>query len=155
MPSTPANVYVCPVGHMQLIYINYDRFSPDALNRESAWEGGGVVVAHEIAHYLGLLHTFEGGCMAPDDAVTDTPRNLDPESGWQPVWLNELTEWCKKFRRGESPDPKELLKYRSCPNQGPRVVDNVFNIMSYLDDVCRMAFTENQVGASRYRQLPV
>jgi hypothetical protein len=85
--------------HRQLIYINYDRFSPDALNRASAWEGGGVVLAHEIGHYFGLLHTFEGGCSPPDDAVTDTPANLDPESGWQPSWFNELTAWCERFRK--------------------------------------------------------
>jgi hypothetical protein len=133
-----------------LIYINYDRFSPDALNRASAWEGGGVVLAHEIGHYFGLLHTFEGGCNPPDDAVTDTPPNLDPESGWQPAWLTELTDWCKRFRKGEGPDPKQLMKYKSCPNRGGKdVVDNVFNMMSYLDDVCRMSFTENQVGADR------
>jgi hypothetical protein len=130
-----------------LIYINYDRFSPDALNRGSAWEGGGVVLAHEIGHYFGLLHSFEGGCNPPDDAVTDTPPNLDPESGWQPSWLAELTDWCKRFRHGDNPDPKLLMKYKSCPNRGGKdVIDNVFNMMSYLDDVCRMMFTENQVG---------
>jgi len=133
----------------QLIYVNYDRFSPDALNRASAWEGGGVVLAHEIGHYFGLVHSFEGGCNPPDDGVTDTPPNLDPESGWQPTWLPELTDWCKKFRRGQNPDPNLLMKFKSCPNRGGRdVVDNVFNMMSYLDDVCRMAFTENQVGAA-------
>lgn len=141
---------------IKLIYINYDRFSPDALNRASAWEGGGVVLAHEIGHYFGLLHTFEAGCKSPDDAVTDTPPNLDPESGWQRSWLGELTDWCKRFRRGQNPDPKLLMKYKSCPNRGggPDVVDNVFNMMSYLDDVCRMAWTENQVcmrGGRRFQ----
>jgi hypothetical protein len=135
---------------LQLVYINYDRFSPDALNRPGAWEGGAVVLAHEIGHYFGLLHTFEGGCTPPDDGVSDTPPNLDPESGWQGKWLPELTDWCKQFRRGQNPDPKLLMKYKSCPNRGGAdVVDNVFNMMSYLDDVCRMTFTENQVGLQR------
>ena len=103
------------------------------------------MLAHEVGHYFGLLHTFEGGC-SPPDGVLDTPANLDPDSGWQRSWLAELTNWCKAFRQGKGPDPKALLKYKSCPNRGGKdVVDNVFNMMSYLDDVCRMAWTENQV----------
>lgn len=138
----------------QLIYINYDRFSPDGLNRASAWEGGGVVLAHEIGHYFGLLHTFEGGCSPPDDGVSDTPANLDPDSGWQRSWLSELTNWCKAFRQGQGPDPKALLKFKSCPNRGGKdVVDNVFNMMSYLDDVCRMAWTENQVARLQWAAM--
>lgn len=83
----------------------------------------------------------------PNDAASDTPMNLDPDSGWQPTWLVELTEWCQEFRRGRNPDPNSLLKYKSCPKAGgPRVIDNIFNMMSYLDDVCRMTFTDNQVA---------
>jgi len=138
----------------QLIYINYDRFSPDALNRPGAWQGGAVVVAHEIGHYFGLLHTFEQGCSPQDDAVLDTPRNLDPDSGWQPTWLVDLTTWCKAFRQGKKPDVKQLLKLKSCPNAGgDKVIDNVFNMMSYLDDACRMGFTENQVARLQWATI--
>ncbi|KAF8072738.1 extracellular metalloprotease [Scenedesmus sp. PABB004] len=141
-------------GLTTLVYINYDRFSPDALNRPGAWEGGAVVAAHEIGHYFGLLHTFENGCTPPGDATTDTPQNLDPDSGWQPTWLVELTQWCKDFRTGRSPPAGKLLKFRSCPNAGgPRVVDNIFNMMSYLDDVCRMAFTPNQVARLQWAAM--
>jgi hypothetical protein len=113
--------------------------------------------AHARTHTAraGLLHTHEAGCTPPGDGVTDTPANLDAETGWQPAWLYQLSEWCKRFRRGENPDPKALLQYQSCPNRGGKdVVDNVFNLMSYLDDVCRMHFTENQVrvAAPRSRQ---
>ena len=40
--------------------------------------GFGKVLAHEMGHYLGLYHTFEGGCYNADcltsgDRVCDTP----------------------------------------------------------------------------------
>jgi len=30
-------------------------------------------LTHEFAHWLNLIHTFEGGCVAPNDNVADTP----------------------------------------------------------------------------------
>lgn len=31
------------------------------------------VLTHEFAHFFNLMHTFEGGCTAPNDDVADTP----------------------------------------------------------------------------------
>jgi hypothetical protein len=76
----------------------------------------GKILGHEVGHWLGLLHTFQGGCDAPGDEVDDTPAEADPASG------------CPA---GQD----------SCPAAG---TDPVHNNMDYRLDACRDQFTAGQ-----------
>jgi hypothetical protein len=113
-------------------YIGYARFpyeysgtpwNDGALIRYDQLESGKLVV-HEVGHWVGLFHTFQGGCSLTNDGVADTPAEASPTSG------------CPTYRD-------------SCTGPSFPGLDPIHNHMDYSSENCRYEFTRGQALRAR------
>ncbi|MBZ0113643.1 MAG: zinc metalloprotease [Thermoanaerobaculia bacterium] len=128
-PATTLNIYSCQPGQGILGYSYLPETFPESsyyhgvVVLHSSLPGGsaapynlGDTATHEVGHYLGLEHTFQGGCSNPGDGVADTAPEASAAFG------------CPVGRD-------------TCSGGGP---DPIFNFMDYTDDSCMDEFSNGQ-----------
>lgn len=106
------------------IYLAHAALSHKVADSTTSQYGLGNTLVHEMGHYFGLLHTFQGGCDPPGDGVADTSYELGPNYGS-----------C-------------FFSRDSClfhPGSDP-----ITNFMDYSDDSCTDTFTAGQVDRMQW-----
>jgi Pregnancy-associated plasma protein-A len=101
---------------------------------------------HEVGHWLGLFHTYQGGCAFPGDGIFDTPPQAVPSFS-----CNTALDTC----------PACNATVQACPDgEGDLLPDPVTNYMNLAPDACVSNFTADQrqvmiAAWYRFRSPPV
>lgn len=130
--ATTLNLYLADLGQGQLEYAKGPWEYAASPSQDgitllyTALPGGsaapynlGKQAVHSVGHWLGLFHTFQGGCSTEGDRIGDTPAEKTPAFGC-PVGRN------------------------SCANRPGN--DPIDNFMDYTDDACINKFTAGQAA---------
>ena len=119
--------YVPDLPQGGIVGQNLDRVvvAYDAVGYVSGAYGLGRTTTHEVGHYLGLYHTFDGGCGSSSNCYGTGDLICDTNTQSNPTW------GCPS-------------NSSSCGNSNP-----FHNYMDYSDDVCMWEFTAEQSNRMR------